>query len=111
MTILTRLPNSMMFSDFTIAIEALPTASTCFNLPHLPKYTNVLCEDHVCNSELPNYGEPVNKTGFMQNFPQKNSVLMPMGNFLKRAQAGPAEDMHSLLNRLCCPSSFYSMVK
>jgi hypothetical protein len=48
-TTLTRLPNSTIFSDFRIAIdawsgrnpdEALPTASTCFTLLHLPRYTN-----------------------------------------------------------------------
>jgi hypothetical protein len=48
-TTLTRLPNTTIFPDFWIKIdawqgrnpdEALPTASTCFNLLHLPRYTD-----------------------------------------------------------------------
>jgi hypothetical protein len=47
-TTLTRLPNMVMFPDFWIRIDAwqgrnpdesLPTASTCFNLIHLPRYS------------------------------------------------------------------------
>jgi hypothetical protein len=48
-TTLTRLPNTTIFPDFWIKIDAwqgnnpdesLPTASTCFNLLHLPRYTD-----------------------------------------------------------------------
>lgn len=56
-TTLTRLPNSTLIPDFKLKIdmkdcpkpdETLPTASTCFNKLHLPKYST----DEICLQKL-----------------------------------------------------------
>jgi hypothetical protein len=56
-TTLTRLPNPSMNPDFRLYIDAmgtdapdevLPTASTCFNRLHLPRFT----DDEVCYQKL-----------------------------------------------------------
>jgi hypothetical protein len=56
-TTLTRLPNPSMNPDFRLSIDAmsadapdqvLPTASTCFNRLHLPRFT----DDEVCYQKL-----------------------------------------------------------
>ena len=56
-TTLTRLPNSTLIPDFKLKIdmkdcpkpdEMLPTASTCFNKLHLPKYST----DEICYQKL-----------------------------------------------------------